>query len=414
MFADVASELGIRMAYQNATQQITKQFQIHQSLGTGVACLDYDLDGRLDFYFGQGGFEPPTGRSKLSNRLFRQVGDNDASAFHDVTALADAKDFGYTHGVTSGDWNQDGLPDLFIGNLGRNQLLINQGDGQFTPLRPQREPLAAMWDRDMFTTAIAMADVTGDALPDLIEVNYIDDPKIFNPNTVDGQTLQIGPLYYDAAIDRVFYNDGKGQILSKALGKGSGLPSTGLGVLVTNVNDQPGNEILVANDLLPNHLWQIRTTPDEPSSPEWTDNAVAAGVAYATNGQPLACMGITAADFNRDGRLDLHITNYVDEWSNLYLQNQSGVFQDAAAQYALDIPTNPNVGFGTQAIDYDNNTTWDLVVGNGHTEDFSHRGIAFKMPTQVLMRSADGFVAASVQGQDDYWSSNHVARSIAR
>lgn len=428
-FVDVASQVDLNGRYMNAANQIQRHFQIHQSLGTGVACLDFDLDGKVDFYFGQGGFEPPQGSSDVSCRLFRQT----ENRFVEITSAANATDFGYSHGITSGDWNQDGFADIVVGNLGRNQMLINCGDGTFVAADPQM--LSSDWADGRFTTGVALADVTGDHLPDLVEVNYIDDPKMFSPNEIEGsngKTLQVGPLYYTAAADRLFRSSGDGTASVMELGAASGkqgIRSTGLGLLVSDIDHQrPGNEIFVANDQLANHFW-VRSSlgkefngrklngelhQSELLQSELAEAAVSAGLAYSSTGKPMACMGIAPADFNSDGRMDLHITNYIDEWSNLYLQNERGFFVDAAAKFSMDVPTNPNVGFGTQAIDYDNDGDADLVIGNGHTENFSDAGVAFQMPTQVLTRLRSGFSIADVEGGDPYWKTPHLGRSLVK
>ncbi len=368
--------------------------------------MDFDLDGRVDFYLGQASGEPPEGQGTRPNQLSRNLG----SQFDDVTEAAHCDDRGYTCGVTSGDWNQDGFPDLVIGNMQRNSLLINQGDGTF---RPQAGD--ALWDDAMYTTSLAMGDLNGDHLPDIVEVNYLDDPRIYDPieYQADGTPVRLpGPLHFRPAADRQFLSQGDGSLRGQRLGGSSdALPATGLGVVVTNLDNQIGNEVFVANDLMANQLWMRSGQRDDHA---WNDVAVVRGVAYGAGGMPLACMGIAVADFDQNGRPDLHITNFEDQWSNQYMQNESGIFVDLALPLGLDRDSLKMLGFGAQAIDYDNNSTVDLVVGNGHVEDHTAKGSQFEMLTQVFAWHLGRFELMRVLGDDDYWNSGHLSRALAQ
>ena len=415
-FVNVAERVGLDFTYLNAPIRVEREFRIFQAYGGGVACLDYDLDGNVDFYLGQAAGEPPEGRGTSPNQLARNLG----GSVQNVTEPAGCDDRGYTCGITAGDWNQDGFPDLVIGNMQENSLWINQGDGTF-----RRHGGDAMWDEPKYTTSLAIADVSGDQLPDIVEINYLDDPSIYDPIQYkpDGKPVVLpGPLHFQPAVDRLFVSLGDGSMRGELLGgkqssSGAGPgekaapPATGLGVLVTNLDDAAGNEVFVANDLMANHLWQRLPGRDDVA---WQDFAVVRGVAYGAGGMPLACMGIAAADFDENGRLDLHITNFADQWSNQYMQNESGVFVDLTLPLGLDRDSLKMLGFGTQAIDYDNNSTVDLVVGNGHVEDFSAKGTAFEMPTQVFAWQNGRFESMPVSGDPDYWNSGHLSRALAR
>ncbi len=410
VFRDIGGRIGAKFRYRNAMPVVQREFQIFQAYGSGVACFDFDLDGHVDLYLGQGGSTPPTESSPFPNGLFRQVDGRCADVV--VEALAD--DRRYTTGVTTGDWNQDGYPDVVIGNLGGNRLLINQGDGTF-----REHAVAREWELSEYTTSLAVADVTGDSLPEIIAVNYLDDASIYEPIQYDefGQPVMLpGPLHFRPGLDRLFVARGDGTVASQTFGKTLGhtpdhdsSASTGLGLLVTDLDGDQVNEVFVANDLRPNQLWTR-----DPESGGWTDVAVARGVAFGNSGQPMACMGIAVADFDDNGKVDLHITNFSDQWSNHYMQEESGTFIDRIAATGLAEPSRNLVGFGTQALDYDNNTTWDLVVGNGHVEDFRARGKLFQMPTQCFAGVGKGFEQLSVVGDDVYWQSNHLSRGVAK
>ncbi|WP_372726103.1 FG-GAP-like repeat-containing protein, partial [Novipirellula sp.] len=257
VFSNVAEQVGIEFRYRNAAVPVEREFLIFQAFGGGVACLDFDRDGHVDFYFGQAATTPPAGISAHSNALFR----NHDGQFINVITGATADNRGYAVGVTAGDWNQDGFADLMIGNLGRNELLINQGDGSFRPLADD-----SLAEVSSFTSSVAIADVTGDTLPDIIEINYLDDPRIFDPiqYDADGKPVSLpGPLQFKPAMDRVWVSGGDGTMMPKPLGdQDTDGFSTGLALLVTDLDQTPGNDVFVANDLRANQLW-VRHDPDD-------------------------------------------------------------------------------------------------------------------------------------------------------
>jgi hypothetical protein len=247
-------------------------------------------------------------------------------------------------------------------------------------------------------------------------VNYLDDPSIYDPIEYkpDGTPVRLpGPLHFRPAADRVFRSLGDGSLRGQMLGpQGRPSPATGLGIVVTNLDGKTGNEIFVANDLMANQLWKSSRSGDNREV-SWIDTAVVRGVAYGTGGMPLACMGIAVADFDGNGRLDLHVTNFEDQWSNHYMQNADGYFTDMVLPFGLDQPSVKMLGFGTQALDYDNNSTIDLVVGNGHIEDNTATGSEFEMPTQLFAGQRSKFVQLQPSGDSDYWSTHHLSRGLA-
>ncbi|WP_145220225.1 ASPIC/UnbV domain-containing protein [Planctomycetes bacterium TBK1r] len=407
VFANIASQVGLEFTYYNAPVQRRRELRLYEQLGAGVACIDYDLDGNIDVYLGQASGDPPDGPGTRPNLLARSLGER----FIGVTELADCDDRGFTCGVTAGDWNQDGFPDLVIGNLMRNTLLINRGDGTFAS-----QPGDHVWQQPMYTTSLAIGDVNGDHLPDLVEVNYVDDPAVYDPVEYhpDGTPVRLpAPLDYRPGRDRLFLSVGDGAVAGRWIdASGQVPPATGLGVLLTDLDGGLGNEIFIANDRLANHLWQ-RGVAGGGEETEWQNTAAVRGVAFGANGNPQGCMGIAVADFDLNGRPDLHVTNFEREWNNQFMQDESGFFDDLVVAFGLDQPTYKILGFGVQAFDYDNNTRDDLVIGNGHVEDYSAEGRAFEMPTLVFAMGQTGFVAKDVAGDPEYWNAGHLSRALA-
>lgn len=418
-FVNVANSMKLIHQYQNAADPRERNLKIFQSLGAGAAAIDYDLDGFVDFYFGQGAGDPPANQASKSNLMFRHLGDR----FVEVQNVAGTSDYGYSAGITAGDVNQDGFPDLAIGCLGKNRLLLNQGDGTFRDVSAE-----IGWDEIHYTMGLAIADLTGDAIPDVVEVNYVNEQAMYEPLEIgsNGYALSFpGPLHFRAEQDRVWVSAGDGSLHATPLGTRSApdansaaigdAANPGLGLVVTNLDNEPGLEIFVANDARPNQLWKRNSlgTNQDPSSPPlgFTDIAVLKGCAFSSRGEACACMGVANADFDRNGLVDLFISNWVDEWVNLYLQQSGGYFRDSAPVWGLDKLSEGLLGFGSQSIDYDNDGDVDLIVANGHIDDMPGSQEAFEMPTQLLVNLGDRFELAKVAG-DSYWETSHLGRCV--
>ena len=401
-FFDVAAMVGLDHAYQVARKPQAFGFAIYQTLGGAVVVFDYDQDGKSDLYFTQGGSDPPEFQGRETDQLYRQID----GLLRDVTAEATVIDRGYALGATAGDWNQDGFPDLVVSNLGGDRLLINNGDGTFTPHAINS---TTNWNR--VPSSLAMADLTRDGLPDVLAVAYIDDPKMIAlPKKNDeGEVLgAMSPFQFTPGADRIFENDGSGGAKVQRFTTEPFDIRLGLGLIVTDFNDTPGNEIFVGNDVYPDHLW-VR----DPSTQTWADIAPAAGCAFGVRGSKTASMGIAAADLDHSGTLDLHITNFQDRNVSLFL-NLGESFVERNVQYGLAKDSQAVLGWGTQAIDYENDGYRDLIVTNGHIEKSITIDAPFEQPTQLFRNLGGGFELAEVDDASGYWDAKHLGRGLAR
>lgn len=399
-FENVASEIGLTHTYQVASQPQPFRFALYQTLGGGVAVLDYDLDGNSDLYFAQGASDATTFVGTQSNQLFRSV----AVALNDVTEVSGTSERRYSIGATGGDWNQDGFPDLVVTGIGGSDLMVNNGDGTFA-----RHPLWVSDRHVICPSSVAMADVTADGLPDIVEVLYANDPKMTEQPDVDelGNVIGVAVASYNAARDRIYVNDGMGGFLMNEISDADGSVSTGLGVVVTDFDGKPGNEIFVGNDIRANHFWS------RGDQGEWSDLASLLGCAFGNGGILTASMGIAAADFDGSGTPDLHVTNFLLEPASLFV-NRGGSFEDRAIQYRLANDSRSVLGFGTQAIDYDNNGRRDLIVTNGHVEKPSNPQEPFHQRPQLFVNAGRRFQLTDVSDASSYFGSTHLGRGLAR
>ena len=401
-FRNVADEVGLKHTFELAPEKIEAGFAMYHQAGGGVAVLDFDRDGFADLYFAQGASAPPEFVSNNGNVLFRNLD----SKFADVTKSASVADRRYTMGCTAGDWNQDGFPDLITANIGTNYLWINNGDGTFT-----QSSLEGSESLERMPASVAMADLNADNLPDIFEVNYIQDSTIGRLPEKDAAGVvveAVGPADFEACSDRIGLNDGKGNVsFRKISGSGTELHK-GLGVVIADLDGRPGNDVFVGNDKSANQLW-IR----DPLDGNWSDVAVVNGSAFSSGGAGTASMGIASGDFDKNAMLDLHIANFQNESVCLYL-NRGTFFQDRASQYRLGVPSRSVLGFGSQALDYDNNGQLDVAVANGHIDNYQTMSGPFQQLAQLFCNRGSRFEMMPVADDTGYWTQAHLGRAMAK
>ncbi|MEM9365822.1 MAG: FG-GAP-like repeat-containing protein [Planctomycetota bacterium] len=400
VFGDIASRVGLNFQYQNHADGRTRLLRIHEALGGGIGVIDFDQDGRPDLQCNQGGGDPPDVCAQHSSQLYRNLGTH----FVVVTESSETASFEYSTGVAVGDVNQDGFPDLMVAALGRNRLLVNAGDGTFLEQSLGEE------EASTYTSSLAIADVNGDHLPDLIEANYVEGESMFQEVTVSSNGVPAGtsPLNHKASADRMWIQSSEGALKAQKLETPGGSPAASLGLVVSDLDGKPGNEVFIANDAYENRLW----VTDSRASRGLSERGMLCGVALDHSRVRTAGMGIAAGDFDRNQMLDLHVTNFWEQASSLFMSQGEGNFIDLSPRYELANATFYLLGFGTQALDVNSDGWLDLAILNGHIEDYSMLGHPFRMRPQLLLGGSEGFIEAEVAG-DGYFEQARLGRSLA-
>ena len=409
-FQDVAAEHNLETTFVSEYPLDQVDFWLYQANGGGLGAFDYDLDGNCDLYVVQSGGDPRVTESSTPNELYRNLNGE----FLEVSMNSQTQDRGYGQGVCAADLNQDGWLDLVIANIGLNAVYFNQGDGTF------RRASDDFWSGDTaaWTSSIAVGDLDGDQLPEVIEVNYLDDPLIFDRKCV-GKKLDCTPQRFRAALDGFFKMQEDGSLASWDGAADSGdKPNYGFGAILTNVDGLAGNDLFVSNDGDVNHFWRSLSLGAEPSngnSSEFrmSEAGALSGCSIGVNGLSQACMGIASGDFDRNGSFDLLITNFHNEPLNLFLQMSPGLFVDEALKYGLAQPARDVLGFGVQSADFDNDGWLDAAVSNGHLYDARYADIPFQMQSQLFRGGKQGFSLQDPNMAGDYWKRTHLARTLA-
>ncbi len=373
-----------------------------RSTGVGVGSIDYDLDGGVDLVvINAGGTMLKT--DSMPNELMRNLGDT----FVRVTASSRLGDRGFGQGVAVGDFNEDGFPDVFVANLGLNRLYCNNGDGTFNDCTARVETSRP----EAWSTSAAFADINDDAIADLVVTNYcqlvpsLSEPCL-NDQGVDGPCH---PLKFPADIDQFFVATPDSRLVDVTEKSVGPIAGRGLGLVAGRLSAEDFG-IFVANDMSRNSFYTAR----EGDAWRLTDNALARGVAVDAHSQPQASMGIAARDFDRDGDLDFYVTGFAREYNVYYEQISPGMWADQTSKLGLVEPTLMMVGFGTQAIDLDNDGLDEIIVTNGHIGDFADpEAPPYEQPLQLFRRGPESkFVLIDDDAWDDYFASAHVGRAL--
>jgi hypothetical protein len=359
-FLDVARESGLNVKTIFGAEHKNKY--LLETTGCGVAFYDYDNDGWLDIFLVNGsrleGF--PAGTEPASH-LFR---NNRDGTFTDVTAKAGVGHSGWGQGVCIGDYDNDGSDDLFVTYYGKNVLYHNNGDGTFTDvsLKAGVEGKGTRWN-----TGCAFVDYDRDGRLDLFVANYIDMDLATAPLPESGPCLYksvmvaCGPPGLRGGKNILYHNNGDGTFtdVSEAAGVFHANGTYGLGVLTADFDNDGWPDIYVANDSTASALYQNR------KNGKFQDVAIEAGCALSPDGKPQAGMGVSAADYDLDGNLDIVKTNFAGDTPSLYHNQGGGTFEDATFTAGLGAHTQ-YLGWGCGFLDFDNDGWPDILICNGH------------------------------------------------
>ena len=412
IFKDVAEQVGLRFQYYNG---MTGRFYLPEIMGGGAALFDFDNDGDLDVFLVQGkvlepgvsagatqfpwrGPEPPRGRLFRNDLVVAKDGTRTLT-FTDVTASSGIVADGYGMGVAVGDINNDGWPELYITNLGHNQMYLNN-HGTFVDVTKKSGT-----DDDRWSTGASFVDYDRDGWLDLMVLNYADFSVNNNPTCYAATTARdyCTPRVFRAPGNRLFHNKGGGVFEDVTMAAGVDKEfGHGLGVVCTDFDDDGWPDIYVANDGDPNQLWINQ------KNGTFKNEALLAGAAVNRDGKAEAGMGVDAGDFDANGTEDIFITHLMDETHTLYMNLGRGLFEDRTREAGLGMPGSHFTGFGTLFFDYDNYGWLDLLVVNGAVQllpELTQKGNPFPLgqPNQLFQNDAKGkFIEVSRQAGESF------------
>jgi hypothetical protein len=366
VFQDIAEKAGLtKWHHQMGSPE--KQFII-ETVGSGVGLLDYDNDGWLDIYLVNGStYDAETGKATPPHAaLFH---NNHDGTFTNVAAQAGVQNDRWGFGVAIADYDNDGWPDIYVSNFGKNRLYHNNHDGTFTDVAEKAGVTLGNW-----STGATWGDYDGDGKLDLFVPGYVhydisNQPAPGSKNvafsfcTFRGVKVMCGPRGLRGEPDHLFHNNGDGTFtdVSKKAGV-SDEKSTyyGLASVFVDVNNDGKVDLLVADDSTPNYLYINK------GDGTFEDASFASGYALNESGRETASMGIAVGDYAHNGLLDLYNTTFSDDYKPLYRNDGDGNFTDISYQMGIAEPTIPFLGWGTAFFDYDNDGWLDLFVVNGH------------------------------------------------
>ena len=381
VFDDVSHQSGIdKFHHRSGTPD---KGTIIEVPGSGVALLDYDNDGWLDIYLLNGSTIAALKGKEQPPRAMLFHNNHDGT-FTDVTEKAGVGNERWGFGVAVGDYDNDGWPDIYVANFGKNRLYHNNHDGTFTDVAEKATVTLGGW-----SAGPSWGDYDHDGLLDLFVPGYAKF-DIDNPQSCDfmGVKLSCGPQGLVGEQDHLFHNNGDGTFTDVSVKAGVSDPKGHYGFASTfvDVDDDGWVDLLVANDSRPNYLYHNR------HDGTFEEIGYLSGFAVTNDGRVIASMGIAVGDYNRDGKVDFYISNFSDDYSVLFKNEGNNIFSDMTYQAGLVEPTIPFLKWGTGFLDFDNDGLLDIFVANGHVFpiiDKQNWGTTWAQRPQ-LFRNVDG------------------------
>ena len=405
-FEDTSAARGLEHVYRNGEAGGSLMVE---AIGGGVGWLDFDRDGLWDLYFNQGGDPAVVDRTNQPfDRLFRRLPPSAGGRFIDVTAACQIHETGYGQGVAVGDFDDDGFDDVYVTNVGANTLYRNLGDGTFLD-----STAAAGVGDERWSSSAAWSDLDGDGDLDLYVCNYVRyDP--FHPKdcrNVKGEPRICHPRDVEHWPDECYENLGDGSFRPVAAAWGLfGPGNKALGVAVADFTNDGLPDIYVANDTTPNFLF-VNEGKRADGEMQFRESATLLGCAVDRNGMAQASMGLAVGDYDDNGWLDVYSTHFYDESNTLYRNLGASGFEDVTGLVGLHEPTLPRLGFGTAMADFNADGRQDLIIANGHVENYPGNPL-LKMKAQLFSFNGQRFKDCS-SAAGPYFEEKLVGRGVA-
>ena len=374
-----------KITFQQDSTQTDEKYYL-ETMGTGVAWIDYDQDGLMDLYFVQSGatdaYKPP---HPLRSALYHNNGDG---TFTDVTEKAGVGGEGhYGQGVAVGDFDNDGYPDLYVTGYGRAILYHNNGNGTFTDVTAK----SGVADEGGWSTSAGWFDYDKDGWLDLVVTNYIDwSPKnnMWCGERRPGYRSYCHPGNYKGQRIKLYHNNHDGTFTDVSDASGVGKPEAkGMGVVLADFNNDGWPDIAIANDSWPNFLFINR------HNGTFEDVSLVSGIAASEDGRYEAGMGIDAADVDGDGWQDVYITHLDFELNRLYHNNHDGTFTDDTFNSGIGNKAVLLSGVSMKFLHYDNDGWNDILQLNGAMLDnvsLYHAEVSYKEPLLMFRNLGKG------------------------
>jgi enediyne biosynthesis protein E4 len=365
LFQDIAKKAGLS-GWTHTMGTPEKNFIIETN-GSGVGLIDYDNDGWLDIYMVNGStYDAMSGKTPSPHAaLFH---NNHDGTFTDVAAKALVTNDRWGIGVAIADYDNDGWPDIYVSNFGKNRLYHNNHDGTFTDVAEKAGVTLGNW-----STGATWGDYDGDGKLDLFVPGYVHYDLANQPTSggkdvsysfcqFRGEKVMCGPRGLKGEPDHLFHNNGDGTFtdVSEKAGVADKNAYYGFASVFIDVNNDGKPDLLVANDSTPNYLYINK------GDGTFEDASYASGYALNENGRETASMGIAVGDYRNNGLLDIYNTTFSDDYNPLYRNDGDANFTDISYQLGIAEPTIPFLGWGTAFLDFDNDGWKDLVIANGH------------------------------------------------
>ena len=396
-YSDRGPALGVTFQYRSSH---TSRKYLIETMGAGVALLDYDNDGRLDIFLVNGapipdparkGWVPRKTGPEYWDRLYHQRGDG---SFEDVTERAGLQGTGYGMGVAAGDYDNDGYEDLYVTAYGGNRLYRNKGGGRFEDVTT-----SAGVGGDGWSTSAAWVDLDADGLLDLVVLRYVqwDFDDLWCGEHREGYRAYCHPDVFPPIAPLAYRNEGGGRFAEVSQRMGLSKPGKGLGVALADYDRDGHVDLAVANDSMLQFLYHNN------GDATFAEVGLMSQIAVDGDGKTYAGMGTDFADYDNDGLPDLIVDALANQMYALYQNNGDGTFTYASHSSGLGALTRMHSGWGLRFMDYDNDGWKDLLIAQGHdldTIELSFPNLRYREPMLLAWNAGHRMVDVSALSGD--------------